>query len=187
VHRTELVIRHRTPGWLSQARNLLLEQSFDGLLTLGLVDYPGEWLLDLPLLFTAQVPDKLGGTVAELRELAPAAVELAKASFSALADEDIRHAVTEGATEHLILCGLETPVCVYQTALDALNLDLQVTVLTDAVGARRPDDAATVLRALAAHGAHCLPTETVFYALLHDATHPAFKVYTQLVKSAHGH
>jgi nicotinamidase-related amidase len=144
-------------------------------------------LLDLPLLFTTQVPDKLGGTVPALRNLAPAARELPKATFSALADEEIHQAVTEGATEHLILCGLETPVCIYQTALDALNLDLQVTVLTDAVGARRPDDAAMVLRALAGHGAHCLPVETVFYALLHDATHPAFKAYTQLVKSAHGH
>jgi len=53
------------------------------------------------------------------------------------------------------------------------------------VGARRPDDAATCLAALRHAGAHVLPSETVFYALLGDARHPFFRTYTQLVKS-HG-
>jgi hypothetical protein len=58
-------------------------------------------------------------------------------------------------------------------------------VLSDAVGARRSEDAATCLAALRQAGAHVLPSETVFYSLLRDATHPFFKNYTKLVKS-HG-
>jgi len=58
-------------------------------------------------------------------------------------------------------------------------------VLSDAIGARRPDDARTCLDALAAVGVHVLPSETVFYALLHDIGHPFFRAYTQLVKT-HG-
>jgi nicotinamidase-related amidase len=143
-------------------------------------------LLELPVIFTAQLPDKLGHTVAALTDLVPEAPELSKSTFSALADPAIQAAIAATGAEHLILCGLETPICVYQTALDALHADLQVTLLTDAVGARRPDDAAVVLRALASSGVHCLPTETVFYALLHDASHARFKAFTQLVKSAHG-
>jgi nicotinamidase-related amidase len=140
--------------------------------------------LDLPIAFTEQVPQKLGPTVPELRQLAPDAAVFGKRSFSALGDAAIREALTgKGELEHLLLCGLETPICVYQTAIDALNADLQVTVLSDAVGARREVDAHVCLAALARAGVHLLPAETVFYALVGGAYHPAFKAYTQLVKS----
>jgi hypothetical protein len=59
---------------------------------------------------------------------------------------------------------------------------MHVTILSDAVGARRPEDAQVCLDALVRAGAHVLPSETVFYALLHDVGHPFFKAYTKLVK-----
>lgn len=142
--------------------------------------------LGLPVLFTEQVPAKLGATAPALTALAPTAAVLAKNTFSAFADDAIHDAIVRDAgAEHLLLCGLETPVCVYQTAIAAIAEGLDVTVLSDAVGARRPDDARDCLAALARAGAHILPTETVFYALLHNTGHPFFKAYTQLVKS-HG-
>jgi len=140
--------------------------------------------LGLPVVFTEQVPHKLGGTAPELLALAPSSTAMGKTTFSALADEAIRRALLdERQTEHLLICGVETPVCVYQTAIDALAAGLPVTILSDAVGARRSEDAAACLAALARAGAHVLPSETVFYSLLHDVAHPFFKAYTQLVKS----
>lgn len=142
--------------------------------------------LGLPILFTEQVPGKLGATAPELTALAPAALALGKNTFSAFANPAIRDAIAQRhAAEHLLLCGIETSVCIYQTAIAALAEGLEVTILSDAVGARRADDARTCLDALARSGAHVLPAETVFYALLHDVSHPFFKAYTQLVKS-HG-
>jgi len=140
--------------------------------------------LGLPVVFTEQVPAKLGPTAPELTVLAPGAPVFAKDTFSAFADEATRRAlVTERSAEHLLLCGIETSVCVYQTAIAALAEGIEVTVLSDAVGARRPEDARDCLAALARSGAHILPAETVYYALLHDVRHPFFKAYTQLVKS----
>ncbi len=140
----------------------------------------------LPVLFTEQVPAKLGGTAPSLRALAGDARVFGKKTFSALADDAIRAAIVDDSTvEHLLLCGIETSVCIYQTAIAALSQGLEVTILSDAVGARRSDDARICLEALARSGAHILPSETVFYALLHDVDHPFFKEYTQLVK-AHG-
>ncbi|MEY2879899.1 MAG: hypothetical protein RLZZ15_2279 [Verrucomicrobiota bacterium] len=142
--------------------------------------------LGLPVVFSEQVPEKLGGTAPALLALAPGAPVFGKKTFSALADPAIREALLDArAFEHVLLCGLETPVCIYQTAIDALAAGLAVTVLSDAVGARRPDDAAVCLDALRRAGAHVLPSETVFYALLRDVAHPFFKPYTQLVKT-HG-
>lgn len=138
--------------------------------------------LGIRVAFTEQLPRKLGGTAPELLALAPGADVHAKSAFSVFGDDGITDAIRSLEIEHLILCGLETPVCIYQTALGALDANLQVTVLSDAIGARRPADAATCVDALIRSGIHVLPSETVFYALLHDAGHPFFKGYTQLVK-----
>lgn len=142
--------------------------------------------LGLPVAFTEQVPQKLGSTEPALLQLAAKAPQFGKNTFSALADDGIRDALRSFDLDHLILCGIETPICIYQTALDALDQQLQVTVLSDAVGARRPDDGCVALDALIRSGVHVLPSETVFYALLRDTKHPFFKGYTQLVKGFAG-
>lgn len=139
--------------------------------------------LGIPVAFTEQAPQKLGGTTPELLSLAPQAAIWGKLTFSALSDEGIRDGILrQRDVQHILLCGIETPVCVYQTAIAAIAEDLHVTVLSDAVGARRSDDARACLDALGRAGAHVLPAETVFYALLRDVSHPFFRAYTQLVK-----
>ena len=139
--------------------------------------------LGISIAFTEQVPQKLGATAPELLDLAPRAPVWPKNTFSALADEGIRDAMLrQRDVQHIILCGIETPVCVYQTATAALADGIEVTVLSDAVGARRTDDARVCLDVLMRAGAHVLPSETVFYALLRDVGHPFFRTYTQLVK-----
>ncbi len=139
--------------------------------------------LGIPIAFTEQVPQKLGGTLPELTKLAPNAKLFGKATFSALADDGIRDAIRAMDIEHLIICGLETSICVYQTALDALDAQLQVTILSDGVSARRPADAQVCLDALRARNhVFVLPSETVFYSMLQNVKHPFFKTFTQLVK-----
>lgn len=141
--------------------------------------------LGLPVAFTEQVPEKLGRTVPELIAAAPLAPVWSKQTFSALADETIREEVLrERGIRHLLLCGLETPICVYQTAIGALGAEIAVTLLSDCVGARRPDDARVCLEALTGHGANLLPAESVFYALLGHTAHPYFRDFTRLVKSS---
>src|SRR4051812_46145948 len=77
--------------------------------------------LGLPVAFTEQVPQKLGGTAPELIDLAPRAPVWSKNTFSAYADDGIRDALTrQRDVQHILLCGIETLVCVYQTAIAAL-------------------------------------------------------------------
>lgn len=138
--------------------------------------------LGLPVLFTEQVPEKLGRTDPGLLALAEPAECLGKFTFSAFSDDRICRRLQEIGVEHLLLCGIEAPVCIYQTAIAALRSEYQVTVLSDCIGARRSDDAAAALSALDKAGCHLLPSESVFYAMLHDARHPFFRSYTALVK-----
>lgn len=137
----------------------------------------------VPVAFTEQVPQKLGGTAPELISLALRAPVWGKNTFSALADDGIRDDLLRRRdTQHLILCGIETAVCIYQTAAAAVAEGMQVTVLGDAVGGRRPEDGYVCLAALARLGVQVLPAETVFYTLLRDVGHPYFRAFTQLVK-----
>ena len=138
--------------------------------------------LGLPILFTEQVPAKLGPTAPELLAQVEQPAVFAKDEFSALANDAVRTAVRASGATHLLLAGIETPVCVFQTARDALAAGLPATLLTDCVGGRRSEDAAAAQRHLARLGAELLPAETVFYALLQSARHPFFRAYTQLVK-----
>jgi nicotinamidase-related amidase len=135
--------------------------------------------LGVRVAFTEQVPQKLGATDPALLGLAEAPEVHPKNTFSALATGS---QIAAGGVKHLLLCGVETPICVYQTAVDALRAGLEVTVLQDCVGARREADAGTCLEALARAGAYVLPSETVFYSILGAATHPSFRAYTELVK-----
>jgi nicotinamidase-related amidase len=141
--------------------------------------------LGIPVAFTEQVPAKLGGTEPTLLVLVPQPEVHPKDAFSALAaGTEARQALTaRRRVEHVLLAGVETPICVFQTAVDALQSAIAVTVLSDCVGARRPDDAAACLASLARAGAHVLPSETVFYSVLGGAAHPFFRAFTDLVKS----
>lgn len=140
--------------------------------------------LGIPVAFTEQVPARLGGTEPAILALAENPEVHPKDTFSALAaGSPVRRALTERrGLERLVICGVETPVCVFQTAADALKGGLAVTVLSDCVGARREADARVCLDALARAGAEVLPSEALFYSLLGGAAHPFFRGYTELVK-----
>ena len=138
--------------------------------------------LGLPVTFTEQVPGKLGHTAADLLDLADHPAVFGKDAFSALRDAAVAEHLRSRHVRRLLLCGIETPVCVYQTATDALAAGYEVTLLADCLAARRPADASIVLKHLACAGCAVLPAESVFYALLRDARHPFFRAYTALVK-----
>ena len=141
--------------------------------------------LGVPVVFTEQVPEKLGETDAGLLEAAgPEARGLPKQTFSALADEEIMEAVRQHNPAHILLCGFEMPICVYQTAIHAIGEGFAVTLLSDAVGSRRETDARACMDELARAGVHVLPSETVFYSMIHDSEHPFFRKFTKLLKQA---
>lgn len=139
-------------------------------------------VVGIPVAFTEQVPEKLGATDPALLALAGDAPAFGKTSFSAFGAPGFLAGCEGRGTSHLILAGIETPVCVFQTALGALGRGMQVTLLADCVGARRAADAEDVLDYLAGKGCHVLPSESVFYSVLGGADHPKFREYTALVK-----
>ncbi len=140
----------------------------------------------LPILFTEQNPNKLGITDASLLGEIGASEypRIGKQSFSAFQSNAVLEWIKEHELSHLLLAGLETHICLYLSALDASEMEVDVTVLSDCIGGRMPEQDATVFAALRAAGVHILPSETVFYSLLGSADHPQFRNLSRLVRAA---
>ncbi|HKK19171.1 MAG TPA: isochorismatase family protein [Opitutales bacterium] len=142
-------------------------------------------LLGVSVAATEQLPEKLGPTSSELTKYWPENTPVfSKGAFSALEAEGLGRWIESHQIDHLLLIGIEVPICIYQTAVQALGEDLGVTLLSDCVGQRRSEDREAVFQQLLAMEAHVLPAETIFYSLLGSAEHPKFRDYTKLVKTA---
>ena len=140
-------------------------------------------LLGIPVYLSEQVPEKLGPTIPELLEKASSPFVFGKSDFSAWKSAEFQDKLREDEISHLLIGGIETTICVYQTIIEARSDDMAVTLLSDVIDCRRPQDAAPVIRTLQDHQTLHLPSETVFYSILQDVNHPAFRDYTKLVKN----
>lgn len=142
-------------------------------------------LLGVSVAATEQLPEKLGATTEVLTSVwDPNTPVFDKSAFSALEAEGLHRWIEANQIDHLIIAGIESSICVYQTAVQALGEEIGVTLLSDCISERRAEDRAPVFEQLLAMDAHVLPSETIFYSLLGSAEHPKFREFTQLVKEA---
>ncbi len=139
-------------------------------------------ILEIPILWCQQVPEALGPTVPEIAELLTGVEPINKASFSCCGQEQFNAELNALGREQILLCGIETHVCIYQTAMDLMEGGLDVTVLADAVSSRTEQNRQTALARLSAEGAHIGCTEMALFELLKTAKHPHFKEIAKLVK-----
>jgi nicotinamidase-related amidase len=98
-----------------------------------------------------------------------------KSEFSCLANEEAARALSELGRRRLVVTGVESHICVYQTALAARNAGYDVTVVADAVGSRTAENHAFGLARMRELGCEVAPAEMVIYELLGRAGTPAFK------------
>lgn len=132
---------------------------------------------------TEQYPKGLGATLPVIREaLSPITPIIEKTSFSCWGCEDFHKAVQAIRPRYLILIGMETHVCVQQTALDALEEGFRVVVAADAVCSRRQEDRMTALAHMRARGITVSTVESIVFDWLRDANHPHFKEVSTLFR-----
>lgn len=138
--------------------------------------------LGVPVIFTEQYVKGLGSTLAELKAKAPAAPSIEKLTFSCCANEGfVRQLKASGRTQ-IIICGMETHVCVQQTVIELLGEGFDVHVVKDAVLSRSPDNRQTAIEAMVLAGAVPASTEAVVFQLLKIAGTGSFKKLSKLVK-----
>ena len=138
---------------------------------------------NLPVIITEQYPKGLGKTVSGLsmlfREEWPV---LDKTSFSCFGDIGFRREVERRPLKSLVLMGVETHVCIQQTAIDALARGFQVFLVSDAVNSRKQDDSQISIDFMRDMNVHVTSSESLIFSLLKDASHPLFKKVVSLLK-----
>jgi nicotinamidase-related amidase len=140
--------------------------------------------LGLPIILTEQYPKGLGPTVPEvLRALEGKTYErIEKVSFSCGREEGFLSALAKTTRRQVILIGMETHVCVYQTSVDLINAGYEVFVLDDAVSSRFPHNYQSGIAALRDAGAVVVSTETAVFQLMKVAATPEFKKISSLLR-----
>ncbi|XP_017038325.1 isochorismatase domain-containing protein 1 [Drosophila kikkawai] len=139
--------------------------------------------LGVPLLVTEQYPEKLGKTVCEL-DIGHACANVPKTKFSMLVDP-IQKSMADiygGKPKTAVLFGVETHVCVEQTAFDLINEQIDVWLVADCCASRLNQDRDLALERLRHIGCTIASSESVIFNLLGDKEHKAFKEITSLVK-----
>jgi len=138
--------------------------------------------LDLPVLWTEQIPAKMGPTVAGLQPLLKGLTPFEKSAFSCCQEAGFNELVAATGRHHVLVAGIESHVCVYQTALDLLVAGYTVDIVADAVSSRCASNKHIALGAMRTAGAGIKTTEMCLFEIMRTARHDKFRDILRLVK-----
>ena len=142
----------------------------------------GARLLDIPIIWMEQLPEKLGPTVDEVSEHLKGLNPIAKDVFSCGRNDEFRAKLDEIKPKNLVLAGIETHVCVYQTAKDLLDKDYNVEVVADATSTRLDHNKVIGLEKIRQAGGQITSVETVLFEIQGRATGEKFKDLIEIIK-----
>jgi len=143
----------------------------------------GFQVLDRPVIVTEQYSKGLGHTAEEIRSVLTSDFEcVEKSAFSACRASGFENRLKHVGIEQVVLCGLETHVCVNQTAHDLLELGFDVHLLTDCVASRSQDNKQTGLSKMFASGVVHSSVEMALFEMMSDSKHEKFREVQSLIK-----
>ena len=138
--------------------------------------------LEIPILWLEQYPKGLGPTIPEVADLLPDQNPIAKTCFSGCGRVEFVEALRAAERRQVLVAGIETHICVYQTVRDLLGSGYEVEVVADAVSSRVPENRQIALDKMVRAGAELSSVEMALYELMREAGTPAFKKILPLVQ-----
>lgn len=135
--------------------------------------------LSIPVIITEQYPAGLGHTSSELTIADGTVVE--KTSFSCMQEDNFCKQLESFDRKQIILTGMESHICILQTAFDLQIQGYQVYVVEDAISSRLKANQYNALQRLSNAGIVVTNVESVLFEWLADAKHPAFKALSKLI------
>lgn len=137
-------------------------------------------MFEIPILLTEEI--NLGPTIPEITDLMPGVKRIIKESFSSCGNEEFMEALQSLNRKQLLLAGMETHVCVYQTAVDLIDHGYEVQIVADAVSSREAKNRGIALQKMRDYGVVWTSTEMVLFELLKTAADPNLRNIIRLVK-----
>lgn len=139
-------------------------------------------VFDVPKIVTTQYARGLGQTTDAVAEALGDFEPIDKTDFSAYKNEGFRQALENSGRKTVILTGIETHICVEQTAMDLLEAGYQVVLAADCVRSRDQENHSISLNRMVAAGAILSSGESILYEILGGAKAPEFKAISAIVK-----
>lgn len=139
-------------------------------------------ILNIPVLWCQQAPKALGVTLPQISELLEDNEPVDKFCFSCCDSEPFKAKLEDLDKKQVLLCGIETHVCIYQTAVQLKLTGCETTVIADAVSSRTESNKTLALNKMQAMGIDISTTEMALFELLKTAEHPNFRQIAKLIK-----
>ena len=139
-------------------------------------------IMKIPTIFTTQYKKGLGEFTHSIRSKVSDAVDFDKKSFSCMLDEDIAAYIEKEKPEQVVVCGMETHICVLLTVRDLIERGIDVYVAQDAISSRNPESAIFAYEEMRQMGASIRPTETILFDLNSVSGTDEFKAVQKLIK-----
>lgn len=139
-------------------------------------------VLGIPIIWNEQVPEKLGPTIPQLADALAGLEPLPKNAFSCAGNPEFLSRLEESGRRQVILVGIETHICVYQTTRDLLQRGYEVEVVADAVSSRTAANKEAGLARIQAIGGGITSTEMLLFEMLGRADREEFRAIQRLVK-----
>lgn len=136
----------------------------------------------MPVIVTEQYPQGLGKTVYEIVKATQGAQPIEKMSLACTGDETFCMRMDQLALRTVVVCGIESHVCVNQTVLGLLQQDRKVHVVADAIGSRKASDTSVALQKMMQAGAIPTTVEMALFELAQRAGTEEFKMVQRLVR-----
>ncbi|EGQ7792100.1 hydrolase [Vibrio parahaemolyticus] len=143
----------------------------------------GAKALDLPILWLEQNPERLGPTAEPIREVLESThLPITKYTFDGCKEATFKVAVENAKVDTWLVCGIESHICVYQTAVSLRQSGYRVELVTDCVSSRTAVNKALALAKLTANGVVLTGLEMCLYEMVEDCRAPEFKEILALIK-----
>jgi len=142
----------------------------------------GIQILGIPILWVEQNPRGLGPTIPEIADLLSNIQPISKMSFSSCRNDRFVQALNALNRKQVLIAGIETHVCVYQTAAELVDIGYDVQVVTDAVSSRNIKNKEIGLQRMRDSGVSLTSVETALFELLKVAEGEQFREILKIVK-----
>jgi len=142
----------------------------------------GAVVLEVPVVLTEQYPKGLGATLPEIIEILPGVKPVEKLCFSCWGEELFRKEIEKANRPQVLIVGIESHVCVYQTAIDLLASGYGVHVAVDCVSSRELENKEVSLAKMSGAGVNLTTTEIALFEMLKVARGDKFKQISSIVK-----
>jgi len=142
----------------------------------------GMKIMNVPIIWMEQIPSKLGPTLGQLSSLLEGKEPIEKFSFSCCKEPKIMEALKTLGRSQVVLTGIESHICVYQSGHELLNQGYEIQVAADCVSSRTRENKAIGIDRLVQSGGQVTSVEMIFFELMREAKGDEFKQIVKLIK-----